>query len=226
LRLAQRTTSCANCPRRLCLFSTPRAHWGRPLFRARRSLRRERKSVPEPNWSDRRHLNAVPVADLAQDASRTPAATTPSGKSWLTTAPAPTTVGPDPDAGQTVTPPPSQTLSAILMGAAYSQPIRRGSGSIGCVGSDTLGSRCMETASGRRPGDQAIIAASGVRRRRNARARRPRAAWSVPRPARPGRSALRRSATPTVEASAGGAGRRVGHLEGFVAGGAGRAAPC
>jgi hypothetical protein len=54
--------------------------------------------VPEPNWSDRRHLNAVPVADLAQDASRTPAATTPSGKSWLTTAPAPTTVGPDPDA--------------------------------------------------------------------------------------------------------------------------------
>ena len=42
--------------------------------------------------------------------------------------------------------------------------------------------------------------ASCVRRPRNARARLPRAAWSVPRPARPGRSALRRPATPTVRA--------------------------
>ena len=32
-----------------------------------------------------------------------------------------------------MTPPPSQTLSAMLIGSAYSQPIRRGSGSMGCV---------------------------------------------------------------------------------------------
>ena len=32
-----------------------------------------------------------------------------------------------------MTPPPSQTLSAIVIGSADSQPIRRGSGSMGCV---------------------------------------------------------------------------------------------
>jgi hypothetical protein len=32
-----------------------------------------------------------------------------------------------------MTPPPSQTLSAIAIGSADSQPIRRGSGSMGCV---------------------------------------------------------------------------------------------
>ena len=35
--------------------------------------------------------------------------------------------------GQTMTPPPSQTLSPIVIGAPYSQPSRRGPGSMGCV---------------------------------------------------------------------------------------------
>ena len=52
----------------------------------------------------------------------------------MTTAPAPTTVSsPIVTPGQTMTPPPSQTLSPIVIGFAYSQPRRRGSGSIGCV---------------------------------------------------------------------------------------------
>ncbi len=52
----------------------------------------------------------------------------------MTTAPAPTTVSsPIVTPGQTIAPPPSQTLSPIVIGSADSQPCRRGSGSIGCV---------------------------------------------------------------------------------------------
>jgi hypothetical protein len=36
--------------------------------------------------------------------------------------------------GQTIAPPPSHTLSPIVIGSAASQPARRCSGSIGCVG--------------------------------------------------------------------------------------------
>jgi transposase InsO family protein len=64
----------------------------------------------------------------------TPAATTPRGRSRVTTAPAPTTVPcPIVTPGQTMTPPPSHTLSARVIGRPYSQPTRRGSGSIGWV---------------------------------------------------------------------------------------------
>ena len=43
----------------------------------------------------------------------------------MTTAPAPTTVlSPIVTPGQTITPPPSQTLSPIVIGFAYSQPMR------------------------------------------------------------------------------------------------------
>ena len=63
-----------------------------------------------------------------------PTATTPAGRSRVTTAPAPTTVfSPIVTPGHTIAPPPSQTLSAIVIGSAASQPSRRGSGSIGCV---------------------------------------------------------------------------------------------
>ena len=52
----------------------------------------------------------------------------------MTTAPAPTTVwSPIVTPGQTITPELSQTLSPRTIGFADSQPIRRGSGSIGCV---------------------------------------------------------------------------------------------
>jgi hypothetical protein len=36
--------------------------------------------------------------------------------------------------GHTIAPPPSHTLSPIAIGSAASQPARRASGSIGCVG--------------------------------------------------------------------------------------------
>jgi hypothetical protein len=52
----------------------------------------------------------------------------------VTTAPAPTTVSsPMLTPGQTMTPPPSHTLSAMVIGAPYSQPSRRGIGSMGWV---------------------------------------------------------------------------------------------
>lgn len=53
----------------------------------------------------------------------------------MTTAPAPTTVfSPMVTPGQTITPPPSQTLSPMVIGCAASHLARRGSGSIGWVG--------------------------------------------------------------------------------------------
>ena len=62
----------------------------------------------------------------------TPAATTPGGKSRVTTAPAPTTVSsPIVTPGQTTTPPPSHTLSPRAIGSPDSHPVRRGSASIG-----------------------------------------------------------------------------------------------
>jgi hypothetical protein len=52
----------------------------------------------------------------------------------VTTAPAPTTLSrPIVTPGQTMTPPPSHTLSATAIGAPDSQPARRGPGSMGCV---------------------------------------------------------------------------------------------
>ena len=52
----------------------------------------------------------------------------------MTTAPAPTTVSsPIVTPGQTIAPPPNQTLSPIAIGSADSQPTQRGPGSIGCV---------------------------------------------------------------------------------------------
>ena len=62
----------------------------------------------------------------------------------MTTAPAPTTVcSPMVTPGQTMTPPPSHTLSAIVIGAPYSQPSRRGIGSMGWVAA----SSCTQLAS-------------------------------------------------------------------------------
>lgn len=53
----------------------------------------------------------------------------------MTTAPAPTTVfSPMLTPGQTITPPPSHTLSPIVIGCAASHLARRGSGSMGWVG--------------------------------------------------------------------------------------------
>src|SRR5262249_44480241 len=64
----------------------------------------------------------------------TPKATTPAGKLRVTTAPAPATVSsPIVTPGQTMTPPPSQTLSPSVIGRPYSHPSRLGSGSTGCV---------------------------------------------------------------------------------------------
>ena len=64
-----------------------------------------------------------------------PTATTLAGRSLLTTEPAPTTVlSPMVTPGQTMTPPPSHTLSPIVIGLAASQLARRGSGSTGWVG--------------------------------------------------------------------------------------------
>ena len=52
-----------------------------------------------------------------------PAATTPEGRSFVTTDPAPTTVvEPMVTPGHTITPPPSQTSSPIVIGLANSQP--------------------------------------------------------------------------------------------------------
>ena len=51
----------------------------------------------------------------------------------MTTAPAPTTVSsPIVTPGHTIAPAPSQTLSPIAIGRAYSHPSRRAAGSIGC----------------------------------------------------------------------------------------------
>ena len=61
-----------------------------------------------------------------------PTATTLAGRSRVTTEPAPTTVfSPMETPGQTIEPPPSQTLSAMLMGRASSRPERRMAGSSG-----------------------------------------------------------------------------------------------
>src|SRR5690606_2440371 len=59
-----------------------------------------------------------------------PTATTLAGRSLATTAPAPTTVfSPMVTPGHTMTPPPSQTLSPMVMGSAASHLARRVSGS-------------------------------------------------------------------------------------------------
>ncbi len=64
-----------------------------------------------------------------------PTATTFAGRSFVTTAPAPTTVfSPIVTPGHTTTPPPSQTLSPMTIGFAASHLSRRGPGSVGCVG--------------------------------------------------------------------------------------------
>src|SRR5690606_14661160 len=64
-----------------------------------------------------------------------PTATTPAGRSRLTTAPAPTTVSsPIVIPGSTITPPPSHTFAPIVIGSAASHFARRSSGSSGCVG--------------------------------------------------------------------------------------------
>src|SRR5436305_195328 len=61
-----------------------------------------------------------------------PNATTPAGRSRVTTAPAPTTVSsPIVTPGQTMAPPPSQTLSPRVIGRPYSHTRRRGPGSSG-----------------------------------------------------------------------------------------------
>jgi hypothetical protein len=59
-----------------------------------------------------------------------PAATTFEGMSLVTMLPAPMTVfSPIVTPGQTMAPPPSQTLGPTVIGAALSSPSRRGSGS-------------------------------------------------------------------------------------------------
>ncbi len=64
-----------------------------------------------------------------------PTATTPGGRSPVTTAPAPTTVSaPMVTPGSTMTPPPSHVVSPMAIGSAASHPARRRSGSIGWVG--------------------------------------------------------------------------------------------
>ena len=63
-----------------------------------------------------------------------PTATTLAGRSRTTTTPAPTTMfSPTMTPGQMITPPPSQTLSATLIGRAASHLARRASGSTGWV---------------------------------------------------------------------------------------------
>ncbi len=55
--------------------------------------------------------------------------------SRVTTEPAPITLSsPMRTPGQTITPPPSQTLSPMVIGRAASSLSRRGCGSMGCVG--------------------------------------------------------------------------------------------
>jgi len=85
-------------------------------------------------FSALRHVRAVPARDAGLTRAGTPKATTSAGKSRVTTEPAPTTVlSPMVTPGHTITPAATQTLSPSAMGCAYSQPFRRGSGSIGCV---------------------------------------------------------------------------------------------
>src|SRR6478735_8606605 len=77
-----------------------------------------------------------------------PTATTFAGRSRVTTAPAPTTVfSPMLTPGHTTTPPPSHTLSPIVIGAAPSHFSRRGPGSTGWVGvsSCTFGPICTSS---------------------------------------------------------------------------------
>lgn len=64
-----------------------------------------------------------------------PAKTTLSPKDLVTTEPAPTTtLSPKVTPGKIVTPPPAQKLSPIVIGAPYSKPELRSSGSKGCKG--------------------------------------------------------------------------------------------
>ncbi len=64
-----------------------------------------------------------------------PTAITFAGRSRVTTEPAPTTVlSPIVTPGQTITPPPSHTLSPSVIGRPPSSLSRRGCGSIGWIG--------------------------------------------------------------------------------------------
>ncbi|SUP34573.1 Uncharacterised protein [Streptomyces griseus] len=77
-----------------------------------------------------------------------PTATTLGGRSLVTTAPAPTTVfSPMVTPGQTMTPPPSHTLSPMVIGSAASHLARRATGSTGCVGVSnwTCGPNCTSS---------------------------------------------------------------------------------
>ena len=66
-----------------------------------------------------------------------PTASTPAGRSWVTTAPAPTTVSaPIVTPGQMIAPPPIQTLSPMVIGSAPSHFSRRRWGSSGWLPRD------------------------------------------------------------------------------------------
>ena len=68
-----------------------------------------------------------------------PTATAPAGMSLTTTDPAPTTASsPMVTPGQTITPPPSQTLLPIVMGLPPSKPLLRVGGSNGWMGGQQL----------------------------------------------------------------------------------------
>src|SRR5699024_6617236 len=103
---------------------------------------------PAPRW---RHIGEPTSLCTAGDQicrmtlAGFPTATTFAGRSRVTTAPAPTTVFcPILTPGQTITPPPSHTLSPMVMGWAASHLSRRCCGSMGCVGvsSCTFGPIC------------------------------------------------------------------------------------
>ena len=80
-----------------------------------------------------RDLDAVAVADRALHARGVAEATTPGAGARHHRARADHGVVAEVTAGQTITPPPSHTLSPIVIGAPDSQPSRRGPASIGCV---------------------------------------------------------------------------------------------
>jgi hypothetical protein len=112
--------------------------------------------------------------------------------------------------GPTITPPPSHTLSPIAIGLAYSQPRRRGSGSIGCVAVRictrvaiwqrspmTIGIEHHAVVVDERPGadrDRRAVVAPERRLDHDALADAPeqRAQQSIPLPVPPGRLCARR----------------------------------
>src|SRR5581483_5185184 len=102
-----------------------------PLLRALPpAVRAVQDAVAGPSGTSTRSRS--PISRMTR--AGTPPATTPAGRSRATTPPAPTTVSsPIVTPGQTITPPPSQTLSPRTIGAPDSQPARRGNGSTGCV---------------------------------------------------------------------------------------------